>query len=253
MRLIAFDTSSFSIYLAASQGGRLVLEEEIAPPEANRQEAVSQLLPSIDRALKKLGWSKSDLDCIVVVNGPGSFTGIRTAVVTARTIAQALEIPVIGISSLECLAKAIGEQSKDAAILITAGRGYFFAAAYGQTDADIAPICVTKQDLQSVLPKQRSWYTDATSRAELESLGNRNFDILDLPTIKNPASIAAEIAWDRLSFFVAQVPSKSDSQTDTCAGDRVGGDVRAACLEEFAFEKILPMYLRGASVTIPKK
>lgn len=234
MRLIAFDTSSFSIFLAALQEGKLLHEEEVAPPEANRQEAVSQLLPSIDRIVKQLGWTKRDLDCIVVVNGPGSFTGIRTAVVTARTIAQALQIPVIAVSSLECLARVIG---KEVGIVITAGRGYFFAAAYDQENPVISPVCVTKQELPATLSKQSVWFADSASRAELEMMENREFEIVDLPSIKNPASIAAEIAWDRLSFFLSTHKAQER-------------ELKKACIEAFPFETIMPLYLRGASVTI---
>lgn len=233
MRLIAFDTSSFSIFLAALQDGKLLQEEEVAPPEANRQEAVSQLLPSIDRTIKQLGWTKGDLDCIVVVNGPGSFTGIRTAVVTARTIAQALQIPVIAVSSLECLARTIG---KHAGIVITAGRGYSFVAAYDNEKPIVSPVCVTKQELPAALTTQSVWFADSASRAELEAIENRKFEIADLPSIKNPAAIAAEIAWDRLSFFLS-----THAQTS---------DVKKACLEAFPFEQVMPLYLRGASVTI---
>ncbi len=240
MRLISFDTSSFSLFLAALKDGKLIFEEELAPTEAHRQEAVSQLVPSIDRTIKRLDWKKSDLDCIVVVNGPGSFTGIRTAVVTARTIAQALRIPVIGVGTLECLARVIG---KPAGIVITAGRGYSFVAAFDDGKPVVEPTCVTRQELPSALKQQPLWFADAASRVELEGIENREFEIEELPSIKNPASIAAQIGWDRLSFFLAASPAPiSDPDHNS--------ELKKACLEAFPFEKIMPLYLRGASVTI---
>jgi len=64
----------------------------------------SKLLPIIDNGLKELDLKLGNIDKIFVVNGPGSFTGIRVGVTVAKTIAWALKKEIIPLSSLELIA-----------------------------------------------------------------------------------------------------------------------------------------------------
>ena len=66
----------------------------------------------IDEAIRKAGIDKSELTHIAASVGPGSFTGIRIGVVTARVMAQMLDVPCVAVSSLE----AMGERVLDAAV-----------------------------------------------------------------------------------------------------------------------------------------
>ncbi|NLZ93918.1 MAG: tRNA (adenosine(37)-N6)-threonylcarbamoyltransferase complex dimerization subunit type 1 TsaB [Firmicutes bacterium] len=63
-----------------------------------------RLLPLIDTLLRDTGLKVNDLSGIAVAAGPGSFTGLRIGMVTAKSLAQALEIPLYGVSTLEALA-----------------------------------------------------------------------------------------------------------------------------------------------------
>lgn len=62
------------------------------------------LLPMIEAILKECGLKTSDLNEVLVINGPGSFTGVRLGVTVAKTLAYTLKIPIKTISSLEALA-----------------------------------------------------------------------------------------------------------------------------------------------------
>jgi tRNA threonylcarbamoyladenosine biosynthesis protein TsaB len=63
-----------------------------------------RLMPLIHGLFKKAGWKPQELDAIAVDAGPGRFTGLRIGVAAARTLGQALEKPVVEVSSLEALA-----------------------------------------------------------------------------------------------------------------------------------------------------
>ncbi len=63
------------------------------------------LVPMIDRVLKKAGVAYEDLDVIGVTVGPGAFTGLRIGLSTARALGLALDKPVIGVTTLEAIAR----------------------------------------------------------------------------------------------------------------------------------------------------
>lgn len=69
-----------------------------------RQTLAERLVPKMQELLKEANLSPQDLSLIAVSRGPGSFTGIRIGVVTAKGLAQALGIPLLGVSALDALA-----------------------------------------------------------------------------------------------------------------------------------------------------
>ena len=89
----------------------------------------SKLLPIIDKGLKKLNLNLKDINKIFVVNGPGSFTGIRVGVTVAKTIAWALGKAVVPISSLELMATT-NTNKKYLVPMIDARRGNVFTGIY---------------------------------------------------------------------------------------------------------------------------
>ena len=82
----------------------------------------AQLVPKLRELLRAHSATAQDLRAIVVVNGPGSFTGVRIGVSAAKGLAEALSIPVIAISRLALLARKAGTK----AAAIDAGRGEFY-------------------------------------------------------------------------------------------------------------------------------
>lgn len=89
----------------------------------------SKLLPIIDNGLKELDLKLENIDKIFVVNGPGSFTGIRVGVTVAKTIAWALKKDIIPLSSLELIATT-NTSKKYIVPMIDARRNNVFAGIY---------------------------------------------------------------------------------------------------------------------------
>ncbi len=103
----------------------------------------SDIMPIIADAFNKTGLKPQDINKIFAVNGPGSFTGIRVGLAVAKTMAWALKIPVVPISSLEVIASTPNKENNIA--LIDARRGYVYAGIY---DSDLN---VIKEDKHILL------------------------------------------------------------------------------------------------------
>lgn len=114
-RLLAFDTATSSLAVAVMEGGRVLAERNI---HAERNHS-AYLVTAIGDCLEAAGLAKQDIDGIAVGIGPGSYTGIRIAVTTAKTLAWSLRLPVYGVSSLAALALGgwAGASGQDAAAL----------------------------------------------------------------------------------------------------------------------------------------
>ncbi len=98
--LLAFDTATATVTVALHDGERVVASH--SRPDAMRHGEL--LAPGIAAVLDQAGADRRDLTGIAVGVGPGPFTGLRVGLVTARTLALALGIPVHGVCTLDVLA-----------------------------------------------------------------------------------------------------------------------------------------------------
>jgi tRNA threonylcarbamoyladenosine biosynthesis protein TsaB len=139
MTLLAFDTATraTAVALCASGDGAEPLEARDDPPPGQRPGHVTRLMALIVELLVRGGSSWSELDRIAVGQGPGSFTGLRIGIATARALAQSLALPLIGISTLESLAlnhvrlaADLAERPGTVVAALDARRGEVFAAAW---------------------------------------------------------------------------------------------------------------------------
>ena len=98
--LLAFDTSSPTVTVAVHDGSDVVTQ--LVSAETMRHG--EQLTPLVDQALRHVDITPRDLTAIAVGVGPGPFTGLRVGLVSARTMAYVLQVPVYGVCSLDVLA-----------------------------------------------------------------------------------------------------------------------------------------------------
>ena len=94
----------------------------VAQTELAAKTYAAQFVPMIHELLEAQGSGPEDLKAIVVVNGPGSFTGVRIGVSSAKALAEALGIPLLAVSRLAVLAQNGG----NGAAALDAGRGEFY-------------------------------------------------------------------------------------------------------------------------------
>lgn len=100
MLVLAIDTTTSVCSVALARPGCLVAEVTTNLPRTHSQ----RLLPLIDGLMKEAGLLPQELGLLAVSRGPGSFTGLRIGVTTIRALGLALNIPVVGVSTLQVLA-----------------------------------------------------------------------------------------------------------------------------------------------------
>jgi len=99
MLVLGIDTASTSASVALLDDGQLLGEVVVNSTKTHSQ----KLMPIIDQLLKNSDVTVKDLDLIGIANGPGSFTGVRIGVSTAKGLAHPFNIPLVEVSSLEAL------------------------------------------------------------------------------------------------------------------------------------------------------
>jgi tRNA threonylcarbamoyladenosine biosynthesis protein TsaB len=105
MRVLAFDTATRATTVALSEApGGPVWELRDDPPVGQRPGHSAQLLALTAGVMQAAGASWEEIDRIAVGVGPGTFTGLRIGIATARALASAREIPLVGVSTLQSLA-----------------------------------------------------------------------------------------------------------------------------------------------------
>lgn len=105
MKILAFDTCLDKMYVVLKDGETL-LASEIVENQGSKYHSAF-LISTIQRVLSENNLKPQDVDMIATNIGPGSFTGIRACTTVARVMAQQLSCKVVGVSSLEILAKAL--------------------------------------------------------------------------------------------------------------------------------------------------
>ncbi|WP_416148603.1 tRNA (adenosine(37)-N6)-threonylcarbamoyltransferase complex dimerization subunit type 1 TsaB [Salipaludibacillus sp. HK11] len=101
MNILAIDTSTYVMGVALIRGG--VPVGEIVTHEKKNHSV--RLMSAIRGLFREVDMKPDQLDRIVVSEGPGSYTGVRIGVTTAKTLAWSLKIPIVGVSSMEMLAQ----------------------------------------------------------------------------------------------------------------------------------------------------
>jgi tRNA threonylcarbamoyladenosine biosynthesis protein TsaB len=127
MRTLAIDTSLAAGSVAAAAAGRT---SEIELPVAG--EHARRIATALDDVARGLGWKVADVELVGVVRGPGSFTGLRVGLVTAKAIAWAAGAALVGVSGFEVIARRTARLMEAAPetlhLAYDAGRGELFVA-----------------------------------------------------------------------------------------------------------------------------
>ncbi|MGT2716643.1 tRNA (adenosine(37)-N6)-threonylcarbamoyltransferase complex dimerization subunit type 1 TsaB [Streptococcus respiraculi] len=159
MKVLALDTSNQALAVALVENGRLQTEMTLA---VKKNHSIS-LMPTIDFLMQSVGWQPSDVERIVVAQGPGSYTGLRIGVATAKTLAYTLGVDLVGISSLQVLVPK--ELDGVVVPVIDARRNHVYAGFYENGQAVKADVYLSFE----VLLEEVKSYEHVTFVGEVEA------------------------------------------------------------------------------------
>jgi tRNA threonylcarbamoyladenosine biosynthesis protein TsaB len=229
MLVLAFDTSGFSGSVALLDGlqvlGRALLD-------ADRRSAQT-LAPAIVRLLADCGRKPNEVKLVATTVGPGSFTGLRVGVTTAKTFAYAVGAEVMGVSTLEATAHGAPtdclKESRDVHVVVDAQRRELFLGRFrsepgiDENEADGLPR-LTRLEPDRIIPVE-------------EWLGG-----LAAGTIVTGTGLAKLAEW--LPANVLAVPPEMREAQATVVGRLAWRDYQAGRRDDLW--KLAPVYLRAS-------
>ena len=147
-RILLIETSTTQCSVALAENGTPVAWKEERAEEGYVH--AERLMPFIDGLFKETGWDRSDLDAVAVSGGPGSFTGLRIGVSTAKGLCHALNVPLIALDTPALLAeqgKRIDPTPQRRVGMIDARRMEVYAASYDEHGTCLHPATPVEVDL----------------------------------------------------------------------------------------------------------
>jgi tRNA threonylcarbamoyladenosine biosynthesis protein TsaB len=163
LRILALDTATRATAVALAGVGPDLLEARDDPPPGRRPNHATRLLPLAAMLLERAQMDWADIEQLAVGVGPGTFTGLRIGVATARGLAQGLGIPLAGVSTLQSLALNARRHPEPARIdsviaVLDARRGEVFAGGWRMPElterdgAILAPQALAPAALAALVP-----------------------------------------------------------------------------------------------------
>jgi len=133
VKVLALETSSMVASVAIINEDKLLAEFTVNNKKTHSQ----MLMPIVEQVIDRLDLTPSDIDVFAVSSGPGSFTGIRIGVATVKSLGQALNKPVVGVSGLDGLAFNLVHFNGIICPLMDARNGQVYACLYRSNEIEI--------------------------------------------------------------------------------------------------------------------
>lgn len=126
MRVLSITTATNHLSVALTQDQNLIIEKN----EEDQRNHSEHLDPMISSLLKEQNLKLADIDRFAVAQGPGSYTGLRIGITTAKMFSSILNKDLVGVSTLAALARGVDNEDKIIVAEIDARNNNFFAGAY---------------------------------------------------------------------------------------------------------------------------
>lgn len=197
MRVAGLETSGTLGSVALAEDGRPVAERTFEKGLVHGRE----LLPALRDLLAAAGWTVAGLDLFAVSCGPGSYTGVRVGVATAKTLAWSLAKPIVGVPSLDALAcEAPADAGEWVCPMVDARWQQVYAAVYRRAAGGAWAragecLAVRPEELLPHLPAEVFLFGDGLDR--YASVFARPGVRLGPPDLRHPrAATVARLGWE---------------------------------------------------------
>jgi tRNA threonylcarbamoyladenosine biosynthesis protein TsaB len=189
--ILNIDTAVDSAMICLAENGKTIASRK----NENQKEHAAWMQPAIVRLLEENALGPRDLSAVSVSNGPGSYTGLRVGLASAKGLCYALNIPLITVDTLKIMALAVADKAVDLICpLIDARRMEVFAAVYDKNLVEqIAALAMILHDnsFEALLDKHQILFCGNGSNKfrEIVTVGNASFTSID--TTENALSALA--------------------------------------------------------------
>ncbi len=130
MRILALETTEKVATIAAAEDSNILAFQPCDPKLRSAQ----ALVPGISQLLRSVQWKPDDVELVAVSVGPGSFTGLRVGVISAKVLAYAIGAEVLGVDTLETIAVAAPPEVRQLWASVDAQRGQWVVRQFGRAD-----------------------------------------------------------------------------------------------------------------------
>lgn len=162
MKILGIDTTTKFLCLGIYDGAK-IYEYDL---ELGRRHS-ALLIPAIKRALDALGWRAGDIDYFACGLGPGSFTGMRVGLSAIKGFSWSLKKPIVGISTLDILARNASSVAGPVVPIIDAKRGLIYCSIYrikkGVLKRTAPYMLLNEDELLKKIPRNAVLLGDAVS------------------------------------------------------------------------------------------
>ena len=136
MKILGIDTSTHSTSVCVIDDDKFICEYTVNTKKTHSQ----KLMVMIESMIKESDLSIKDIDAIAICIGPGSFTGLRIGMATAKAISHVNNLPIIGVNSLEILAGNMNLCDKKICSILDAQRNQVYTGRYKFENGSIVEI-----------------------------------------------------------------------------------------------------------------
>lgn len=169
--LLSFDSSAVTASVALTDGKKVIKSDFINAGLTHSE----TLLPMIKRIMQ--GHSIDELEAIAVTAGPGSFTGVRIGVATAKGLAFSNNIPCVSVSTLEAIAYNFSDMNTVVCAVMDARRMQFYNALFKACDGVITRLCPDRAISLDDLKKELAAFDSVIIAGDGAELCYNNIDL----------------------------------------------------------------------------
>lgn len=171
MKLLSIDTSTPICSICVTDSGQ-VFGEYVTRSSVTHSE---RLMPAIEFLFSHLDWGIDELDGLAVVNGPGSFTGLRISLSVVKGLAFALKLPIVALDALEVAAHQVVFPGFICPAM-DARRGEIFTALFERTPHGLSrrkePVSISPSVWKEMLPHERVYFCGEGAEIYFDVLKN---------------------------------------------------------------------------------